>query len=127
MHETTIASSILNVVLDSAARYSELGAPLHVTEIALQVGLLSCLEPKTLEGCFEIMAEGTPAEGAALNIAIKPLVGRCPDCGTVKTARRSFDCPLCGKNAVEWQGGHEMQVSSIKVEQVREKHGELSA
>lgn len=118
MHETAIASSILSVVLESVARYTETEGPLMVTEIFLEVGLLSCLEPQTLKGCFEIMAEGTPAEGACLNITVLPLLGNCESCGAVETARRGFDCPLCGKSNVDWQTGQDMKVSSIKVEKV---------
>lgn len=125
MHEAAIASSILRIVLESAANYSTLDAPLRVTEVSLQLGMLSCLEAKTLQRCFEIMAEGTAAEGADLKVATRPLAGQCPDCGVVRTDRRGFDCPLCGKAGVEWQGGHEKLVRSIKVAQSEERQGEL--
>lgn len=115
MHETVLASSILKIVLESAGQYSEPEQALQVTGISLQVGLLSCLEPQTLTGCFEIMAEGTAAQGARLEVIMQPLSGHCSACGPVTTQQRKFACPICGQSTVEWEGGHEMLVSAIKV------------
>lgn len=117
MHETAIASSILATVLDTTKKYEANEEKLKVSEIILDVGVLACLEPITLQGCFEIMAEGTAAENALLTIEKHPMKGKCPDCGAeLETRKRFFSCPKCSGYNVNWQGGNEMQISSIRVE-----------
>ena len=134
MHETVLASSILAILQDTVAEYeakheakhedSPLGASpsesqgkrLRIAVVALQVGILACVEPQTLRGCFEIMAEGTVAEKATLTIERQAMQGRCPDCGKeVETLELRFTCPLCQSEDVDWQGGQGMEISSIRV------------
>ena len=130
MHETVLVSSILAILQDTVAEYeakhedSPLGASpsesqgkrLRIAVVALQVGILACVEPQTLQGCFEIMAEGTVAEKATLTIERQAMQGRCPDCGKeVKTLELRFACPLCQSDHVDWQGGQGMEISSIRV------------
>lgn len=127
MHETVLASSLLKILQESVATYKPAyrleyrpryrAEPLLcIKEVVLSVGLLACVEPQTLRGCFEIMAEGTVAEGAGLTIIMRPMKGRCPDCGrAVETSKRHFSCPLCQGEHVDWQGGQGMEITSIRV------------
>lgn len=130
MHETVLVSSILAILKDTVAEYearqnnSPLGNGLQkghennlrVAEVVLQVGVLACVEPQTLRGCFEIMGEGTMAENAILTIERQPMQGSCPDCGkTVETLEPRFACPLCKSDNVDWQGGQGMEITSIRV------------
>lgn len=134
MHETVLASSILAILKDSVAEYQTRkalpplgdgpregdGENLRVAEVVLKVGVLACVEPQTLRGCFEIMAEGTVAEKSLLTIERQPMQGRCPDCGQeVETLERRFACPLCQSEHVDWQGGQGMEIVSIRVEPIR--------
>lgn len=113
MHETVIASSLLKIVLEEANKFRE---NLLIDEIHLKIGLLNCIEPKTVQGCFEILAENTKAEKAKLIVERLPLLGFCKNCGqSVAVAERRFICPNCQSTDVDWQGGNEMQISSIKV------------
>lgn len=114
MHETVIASSLLKIVTEEVIKQNK---NLCVDEIHLKVGLLSCIEPQTLEGCFEILAEEeNMTKNAKLFIERIPLTGFCHDCQkNVSINKRHFACPLCQNTNVEWQGGNEMQISSIKV------------
>lgn len=139
MHETVIASSLLTIIQETVEKTANgrsniregihsdgketaagdeqvCSQPLRVTDVELTVGLLASIEPQTLCGCFEIMAEGTIAESARLHIHTRPMVGECFNCGkTVETKRRVFSCPLCGKNAVNWEEGQGMEITSIRV------------
>ncbi|MBG3878278.1 hydrogenase maturation nickel metallochaperone HypA [Desulfovibrio oxamicus] len=111
MHESSIVEGILRIVSDEATRH---GAP-RISRVNLAVGLLACVESRTLTACFELLAEGTPAEGAPLDVQLLPMRGVCPACGDVETRRRKFSCPSCGDDAVHWIGGRELYIASIEV------------
>lgn len=118
MHETVIASSLLKIVLEEVSKQDK---TLLVDEIHLKIGLLNCIEPQTVQGCFEILAENTPAEKAKMVIERLPLQGTCNDCHKhVAIHKRHFLCPYCQSPNVNWQGGNEMQIASVKVHETEE-------
>lgn len=113
MHETVIASSLLKIVLEEANKQKK---PVLIDQVHLKIGLLSCIEPQTVQGCFEILAENTAAANAELIIERLPLQGFCKDCKKqITTQKRHFACPHCQSSSTEWQGGSEMLIASIKV------------
>jgi hydrogenase nickel incorporation protein HypA/HybF len=139
MHEYSLASSLLRIVLEEAGKHEKAGRPLRVTAVELEIGLLTCLEANTLKGCFELLAEGTAAENSALAVRTRPMSGYCPDCaqqvsnpgrgipgadgGDLRGGRapdgcriRPFSCPLCAGAAVAWEGGQEMKITAITVQ-----------
>jgi hydrogenase nickel incorporation protein HypA/HybF len=65
MHELAIMESVVAAVTE------RIGAE-RVTVVRLQVGRLAAVVPEALQFCFEICAQGTPLEGAALEIASTP-------------------------------------------------------
>lgn len=113
MHETVIASSLLKIITEEVTKQNK---NLCVDEIHLKVGLLNCIEPETVKGCFEILAENTVAQKAKIFVERMPLEGFCHDCKkNISINKRHFTCPFCHSTNVSWQGGNEMQISSIKV------------
>ncbi len=115
MHETVIASSLLKIVLEEVNKYNK---NLFVDEINLTIGLLNCIEPQTIQGCFEILAEDTKAKNAKMIIKRLPLHGFCNQCQQhIEISKRKFICPQCHSSDVSWQGGNEMQITSIKVKE----------
>ena len=124
MHEASIAAPLLRLVLESVTVESQReGRELHIIGVLIRTGLLQCLEARTLSGIFAIMAEGTPAEGAAITVETDPMRGNCPDCGSeVEIVKRSFACPCCGGEQVNWVGGNELYIASITVRpEIQEK------
>lgn len=117
MHEASIAAPLLRLVLEAAAAQSkEQGRDLHVSKVRIKAGLLQGIEAQTLGGIFAIMAEGTAAEGAELSMESEPMRGVCPDCGkNVEITQRIFNCPHCGGEQVDWNGGNELYIASISV------------
>ena len=115
MHEASIAAPLLRLVLDELKKHeSTLEGPLRVTRVRIRAGLLVAVEPATLQGCFALMAEGTPAEGAELFVETLPMRGRCLSCGQeAETPARSFACPACGAAEVAWAGGNELFIESL--------------
>ena len=116
MHEASIATPLLKLILEEAAKHEQPDQPLAVTRITIRAGLLMGIEAKTLQGFFELIAEGTAAEGAELVVETEPMQGFCPDCSqTVTTATRQFQCPVCQGSRVDWKGGKEFYIATMQV------------
>ena len=116
MHEAAIAAPLLRLVLEETQKQAAASGPLVVTHIRIKTGLLMGIEPLTLQGCFALMAEGTVADGAELQVESLPMQGRCDACGqTVSTNKRSFGCPACASPEVSWSGGNELFIDSLNV------------
>ena len=113
MHETAFAAGILRIVREEARRHKVA----RITEIHLQVGLLSAVEEHGLRACFELLAEGSVAQGAVLKTASAPLPASCASCGhTFELLTRSFFCPRCRSAEIQVQGGHGCTIQSISAE-----------
>ena len=59
MHELGLTRNIVAIVGEHAG-------PRRVSRVRLAVGPLACVEREALSFCFDIVAEGTVLEGAAL-------------------------------------------------------------
>lgn len=105
--------------MDSVANYAKEHpeAPIgHITGMSLSLGLLSCIEIETFKGCFAILAEGTPTEGATLDMKVEPLPCTCNDCGaSFELTKRHFVCPQCGARSLLFTGGHGLTLTSLEV------------
>ena len=126
MHEATVAASILRIVSEEAARNgiygpdSALDTGSRVAHIDLQIGLLAGVEAQTLCGAFALLAEGTVAHGAMLQVHVLPMQGHCPQCKTaVMTDKRAFTCPNCQGLQVSWQGGNELAIAGIRITETK--------
>ena len=121
MHELSIASSLVEKLLEFSAQNPERA----VIEVRLEVGELSHIDPEQLRFCYESIAKETPLEGSMLTIAIVPAIVSCPHCNyrgrpdywddalaiaPVMTMR----CPHCGK-AVDADQGHECAIKSVRL------------
>lgn len=61
MHELALTQEIVSIACNAAS-----GQRVHV--VRLEVGKLSCVAPEALQFCFEVVARGTLADGARLEI-----------------------------------------------------------
>lgn len=113
MHEMAIARGILDIVLDYAGRQQAR----KVHRVGLLVGEMTGVEPEALDLCFQSLAKGTSADGAALKLKRTPLIGQCETCGRRgKIEQRSFFCPACGSARLETVSGRELQVEYLEVD-----------
>lgn len=110
MHELSIAQSIVELTLDHAA-----GRP--VRRVHLVVGHLRQVVPAALEFSFELVTQGTPAEGAVLEMEAVPIDARCDACG-VESRQAGFPlrCDACGSLDVGVTRGEELLVDWIELE-----------
>ena len=111
MHELSLSQSLIDIVTDHAQRH---GMD-RVTDVRLEVGALSCVEPRALSFCFDAVSRGTPAEGAALSIIVVPVEAWCWTCSrTVEVADRSGGCPDCGNPTVRATDPGDIRVTEIE-------------
>ena len=118
MHEASLVQSLLALVdhglssWNGAHPESRAG---RITGLHLRLGLLSCVEEETFRSCFELMAEGTVAQGARLDIRREPLPCTCRDCQASFTlTERRFVCPSCQGRNLDCAGGHELTLLDIE-------------
>lgn len=125
MHEASLVQGLLKIALVALQDYSqqhgmeagESADALRITEIKCQAGLLACFEAETMKACFEIFAEGTPAENAELQIETAPLACKCATCGAAFELRnRKFVCPRCCGEEISFSGGNGLTLLAINVE-----------
>ena len=107
MHEMAMAEGILEVVLDAAKEKP-------VQSIQLRVGRLLAVVPDSLQFSFQLVAAGTNAAEARLDIEEVPVECRCTRCETVsEMAMPPFLCPHCGASEGDLIAGEELVVEQV--------------
>jgi hydrogenase nickel incorporation protein HypA/HybF len=117
MHELSLAESVVAIASRHAA-----GRP--VARVELRVGHLRQVVPAALEFAFELVAQGTPLEGAELLIEDVPAAGRCRSCGT-ESELPGFPlaCAGCGGLDLELLRGEELLVEALELEDMAMTNG----
>ncbi len=114
MHELSIASSIIDIIVDEV-RTENLP---RVRAIGLKVGVLSGILPDALEFGFDAIKLETPLNSAKLVIEEVPLSGKCNACHNSFTVRNLiFACPHCASTSIKIQKGEELDISYIEMEE----------
>jgi hydrogenase nickel incorporation protein HypA/HybF len=112
MHELSLAEAVVRICCEHADGR-------RVTAVELNVGRLRQVVPDALGFAFELVAQGTPVEGAALQIHEVPVRVACGVCGVeTEIERFPLACGGCGGFAVEIVAGEECHVESLEVESV---------
>lgn len=124
MHEISIVTSLFEIIASEVERQQIA----TISKVHLKMGELAALEPMTLTACFDLLAEGTPAQGAELVIEVLPLTGSCAWCGSrFRVLRYRFSCPDCGNQHTELVGGKELYLDSLEVTSKGECHETIAA
>lgn len=110
MHELGITRNIVAIASDAAK-----GRP--VRRVTLEVGKLSGVMTDAIAFCFDIAAQGTVLEGAALDITEVDGRARCLDCSAEFTTATLFDPCACGSHRVLRLAGDELNVKSLELEE----------
>jgi hydrogenase nickel incorporation protein HypA/HybF len=111
VHELSIAESIVGV----ASRHA---GGRRVYRVDVEVGHLRQVVPSALEFAFELVAQGTPLEGAELHIESVPAAGVCTACGSESRIEGfPLTCSRCGGLDLEIVRGEELLVSSLELEE----------
>jgi hydrogenase nickel incorporation protein HypA/HybF len=103
----------VNLVVESAEKHGVK----KVTAVWLEIGALSCIEPDTIEFCFEMAARGTIAEHSKLHILSCAGEAYCFTCEKdVILEQRGNACPSCDGFQLKVTQGEELRVKEIEVE-----------
>ncbi len=112
MHELAIADSIVQI----AGRHAN---GRRVTKVHLKVGHLRQVVPSALAFSFELVAQGTPVEGAELEMEEVPATGSCLGCGAESWLKEfPLQCGGCGGFDLQVLEGEELFVESLEMEEV---------
>jgi hydrogenase nickel incorporation protein HypA/HybF len=113
MHELPVTESILEIALRHAA---EAGAS-QVTDLYLVVGDLSSIMDDSVQFYWDMISEGTIAEGAKLHFRRIATELECLDCGKrYKPGKGELACPSCASLRIRVLSGEEFFLESISVE-----------
>jgi hydrogenase nickel incorporation protein HypA/HybF len=109
MHELGITRNIVAIVSETAN-----GRP--VKRVTLEIGKLSGVMAGAIAFCFDAVAQGTPLEGAQLDIREIEGRARCVACGAeFATPTLYTPCP-CGSRQSLRLAGTELTIKTMEVE-----------
>lgn len=110
MHELGIAEDILAVTL-------QVGAGRSVRRVGVRMGVLQRVAPESLEFSFRLVAEGTDAETASLQVTEVPARLHCNSCGADGGMTDGlFLCSTCGSAEIAVSDGDQLLVEEVEVE-----------
>jgi hydrogenase nickel incorporation protein HypA/HybF len=117
MHEMSIVTSLLSLVAEELTKRQL--QKLHVVRV--RYGVLANIVPEAMSFAFEALTQGSPFEGARLELEAEPVVLRCACGASFNPAQKRellfIPCPACG----ETQGhtvekGRELYLQHIEAE-----------
>jgi hydrogenase nickel incorporation protein HypA/HybF len=115
VHEFGLCEGVLDAVQKRAAGR-------QVAGIRVRCGVRHAVDPASMAQAFEMVAAGTEADGAAVEVVTVPATVTCHGCGTVSEVADPIPvCPRCGSADVDVSGGDELTLESVSY-----SHAELS-
>jgi hydrogenase nickel incorporation protein HypA/HybF len=108
MHEFGLCEGVLDAVRQRADGR-------QVAGIRVRFGVRHAVDAESLAQAFSMVAEGTEAAGAAVELVTVPATITCADCGfSGETTDLLATCRRCGGADVKISGGDEMVLESIR-------------
>jgi len=106
MHELGITRNIVSIVTEKAR-----GEP--VRRVTIAIGKLSAVLPEAIQFCFDIVSQGTVAEGAELEILEIAGTAKCRTCGSQFELEQLYGrCP-CGSADITRLTGEELLIKQM--------------
>jgi hydrogenase nickel incorporation protein HypA/HybF len=107
VHEIGLCEGVVEAVERRAA-----GRPVQV--VRLRAGAQHRVVGPAMANAFALVAAGTVAEGAELDLVVVPVQARCRGCDhRAETTDPWAVCPACGSDDLELSGGDELTLESI--------------
>lgn len=108
MHEMAITQSIIAAVCDRMG-------DAQVRRLCLEIGTLSGVMVDSVRFCFDLVTEGTPLEGAELEIVQPSGLARCRDCAREFPMDDLLVVCSCGSANRELLSGEELRIREVEV------------
>lgn len=113
MHETSLVRSLLSQV----ERLRETHGGSSVTQIEVEIGPLSGVEPLLVREAFDRIVETSLCVGAQLVVHEVPLRASCRDClADFELKSFRFKCPECASRSVRVTHGDEFRLLNVTLE-----------
>jgi hydrogenase nickel incorporation protein HypA/HybF len=109
MHELGISRNIVAIVGEAAKGR-------RVRRITLEIGKLSGVMRDAIEFSFDVVAQGTPAAGAVLEIREIDGRARCAECGAEFALPDFLAACICGSRRLAYLAGEELNIKSVDLE-----------
>ncbi len=110
MHELGIARNVVAIA-------SEAAGGRRIRRVTLEIGKLSGVMADAIRFCFDTVAQGTPLEGAGLDIREIEGQAHCRACGSTFATPTLMTACDCGSRECERIAGTELNVKSIELEE----------
>jgi hydrogenase nickel incorporation protein HypA/HybF len=112
MHELSLLESVREILENHALSQNFT----KVTQVTLEIGKLSSVEPDALRFGFDVVMKDSLAENAELIISDIAGLGVCRQCGLQIEMETSHDpCPHCASPFVKIIQGAEMKIKDLIV------------
>ncbi|MBW1896221.1 MAG: hydrogenase maturation nickel metallochaperone HypA [Deltaproteobacteria bacterium] len=113
MHELAVAESLLKIVVEEGKKHGLS----RVTQVRLRIGELSTVVPDALTFSFDVISQGTLAEGAKLIAEMTPVIAHCNTCDLdFEVEDFVFLCPQCQTMVLALVSGKELEVVDLEGE-----------
>ena len=113
MHELSVTENILEIALSHA----EKAKAARISDLYLVLGQLSSILDDSVQFYWDMLTEGTKAEGAKLHFRRLPVKILCKICKQTYTPKEGrMSCPACGSEQIEIIQGEEFYLEAIDVE-----------
>ncbi|CAG8999595.1 MAG: Hydrogenase maturation factor HypA [Candidatus Celerinatantimonas neptuna] len=113
MHEITLCQRTLETIESHARRN---GAK-QITDVWVEVGAFSCVEPSAMEFCFELVCRETLAQGCQLHLAIQSALCFCRHChkSIELLSSKVKICPNCGSHDLKIDADDGLTIKRIEI------------
>lgn len=102
MHEMGYCAGVLDAVEERAD-----GRP--VARVGVMVGAFHRISPDAFDQSFQMLAEGTIADGATTKVTVVPAQATCLTCNqSFETQDPAPACPQCHSSDVKTEGGEQL-------------------
>jgi len=113
MHELPITQSLLEIAL----RHAKESDATRITDLHIVMGELATMLDDSIQFYWDIIAEGTIAQGAILHFRRVPAELQCMACfEKYHPGDRELVCPKCGSVGAKIIAGEEFSLEAIDIE-----------
>lgn len=113
MHELGVTQSLLEIAL----HHGHQAGATRINQLNLVIGELSSIVDESVQFYWDMISEGTIAQGARLNFRRVAAELNCHDCGhRFPLNHQEYICPQCGSANLVVSGGEEFYLESIDVD-----------